>query len=93
VIPYNVFLRLTDEGDLTLADEFRRVIGVELAGGKTDNAVVINIRDVGIGNLHIPNVETVIVRGGTCLLGREVLYRFGKVTIDRQRGVLSFARE
>jgi len=93
VIPYKIFLSLVAEGDLTLADEFQRVTGVQLAGGKTDKAVVINIRDVGIGKLHIPNVETVVMPGGICLLGREVLYRFGTFTIDRQRGVVRFARD
>jgi predicted aspartyl protease len=92
VIPYNIFVHLVEEGDLTIADGFQRVTGVELAGGSKDKAVVIDIRDVGLGNLHIRNVETVVMTGGICLLGREILYRFGTFTIDRQRGVLRFAR-
>ena len=60
--------------------------------GKISEGTVINLRAVQIGNRIIKDVEASVVHNSQAplLLGQSALARFGKVTIDYNKNILSF---
>lgn len=61
-----------------------------LAGGSIVTAMTTVAREVGVGSATVYNVPAVIMSGGDPLLGQTVLQRFGSVTIDYQRRIVTF---
>ena len=55
-----------------------------VADGRTNDALVANIKDVEIGGLHLYNVKAMIKEqlNAPLLLGQSALEKFGKYTID-----------
>ena len=55
-----------------------------IADGSTQDVVVVNIRDVEIGGLHLYNVKASIKeqQNAPLLLGQSAIEKLGRVTID-----------
>jgi len=75
-----------DEDDILGSMQFKD------ATGKISEGTVINLRAVQIGNRVIKDVEASVVHNSQAplLLGQSALARFGKVTIDYNKNILSF---
>lgn len=75
-----------DEDDILGSMQFKD------ATGKISEGTVINLRAVQIGNRVINDVEASVVHNSQAplLLGQSALARFGKVTIDYNKNILSF---
>lgn len=75
-----------DEEDILGSMQFKD------ATGKISEGTVINLRAVQIGNRVINDVEASVVHNSQAplLLGQSALARFGKVTIDYNKNILSF---
>lgn len=75
--------RLMDLGLLT-DDDLLGYGKSTIADGSTQDVIVVNIRDVEIGGLHLFNVKASIKeqQNAPLLLGQSAIEKLGKVTID-----------
>ncbi|MDR1813337.1 MAG: FHA domain-containing protein [Tannerella sp.] len=62
------------------------------ASGNVSVGTRINLKTVQIGDRTLRNIEATVIENpnAVCLLGQTVLSRFGKYTIDNQRGEIIF---
>jgi aspartyl protease family protein len=62
------------------------------ANGDISSGVVVNLREVKIGNKVIHDVEATVMSGINVplLMGQSALERFGRISIDYNRGEISF---
>lgn len=75
-----------------LEDDILGSIYYQDATGKISEGTQINLRSVSIGENEVYNVKASVVHnlGAPLLLGQSALSRFGKVTIDYNKNVISF---
>ena len=61
------------------------------ANGDVSEGTVINLKTVKIGNRTLQNVQASVVHNmeAPLLLGQTVLERFGRISIDNKRGVIT----
>jgi aspartyl protease family protein len=62
------------------------------ATGKVSAGTKINLRTVKIGNRILQNIEAIVIDNNEAplLLGQSALEKFGKISIDNQRGEIIF---
>ncbi|WP_051554821.1 retropepsin-like aspartic protease family protein [Maribacter antarcticus] len=75
-----------------LEDDILGSIYYQDATGKISEGTQINLRSVSIGENEVYNVKASVVHNleAPLLLGQSALSRFGKVTIDYNKNVISF---
>ncbi|MBL0273596.1 MAG: retroviral-like aspartic protease family protein [Chitinophagaceae bacterium] len=90
-ISADVALTLIRTGTVTDKD-FLGTETYKFADGSTAKSKVFLIREIQIGNKKVTNVKASISNSVTAplLLGQSVLNKFGKVTIDYNKGVIVF---
>ena len=93
------FIFDTGAGAISLSSDFaRRLVAQGLlsdddvtgqantinANGSTNNVIVVNIKDVEIGGLHLYNVRATIKeqQNAPLLLGQSAIEKLGRITID-----------
>ena len=77
----------------TLTDEdFLGTQQYQIADGSISEGTIINLKTVKIGNRTLTNVQASVVHnmGAPLLFGQSALAQFGKVTIDYNRGEITF---
>ena len=82
---------LYKQGTLT-DDDFLGTQQYQIADGSISEGTIINLKTVKIGNRTLTNVQSSVVHnmGAPLLFGQSALARFGKVTIDYNRGEITF---
>ncbi len=62
------------------------------ATGNISEGTVINLKEVAIGNIKLYNVRAIVTDNvnAPLLLGQTALEKFGRITIDYERGQLIF---
>jgi aspartyl protease family protein len=82
---------LYKQGTLT-DDDFLGTQQYQIADGSISEGTIINLKTVKIGNRTLTNVQASVVHnmGAPLLFGQSALAQFGKVTIDYNRGEISF---
>jgi aspartyl protease family protein len=82
---------LYKQGTLT-DDDFLGTQQYQIADGSISEGTIINLKTVKIGNRILTNVQAAVVHnmGAPLLFGQSALAQFGKVTIDYNRGEISF---
>lgn len=75
-----------------LEDDILGSVYFQDATGKISEGTQINLRSVKIGNNEVFNVKASVVHNlqAPLLLGQSALSRFGKVTIDYNKNIISF---
>ena len=74
---------LTNMGKLSKSDILGKTQTIT-ADGRVHDAIVVNIKDVEIGGLHLYNVKATIKeqQNAPLLLGQSAIEKLGKITID-----------
>jgi aspartyl protease family protein len=82
---------LYKQGTLT-DDDFLGTQQYQIADGSISEGTIINLKTVKIGNRTLTNVQASVVHnmGAPLLFGQSALAQFGKVTIDYNRGEITF---
>jgi aspartyl protease family protein len=82
---------LYKQGTLT-DDDFLGTQQYQIADGSISEGTIINLKTVEIGNRLLTNVQASVVHnmGAPLLFGQSALAQFGKVTIDYNRGEITF---
>ena len=82
---------LYKQGTLT-DDDFLGTQQYQIADGSISEGTIINLKTVKIGNRTLTNVQAAVVHnmGAPLLFGQSALAQFGKVTIDYNRGEITF---
>jgi aspartyl protease family protein len=82
---------LYKQGTLT-EDDFLGIQQYQIADGSISEGTIINLKTVKIGNRTLSNVQASVVHnmGAPLLFGQSALAHFGKVTIDYNRGEITF---
>ena len=86
-------LFLYKQGTLTESD-FEGSINFQDATGKISTGTIINLKEVQIGNVILKNVKASVVDNNNApiLLGQSALSKFGKISIDYEKGILIFEK-
>ena len=86
-------LFLYKQGTLTESD-FEGSINFQDATGKISTGTIINLKEVQIGNILLKNVKASVVDNNNApiLLGQSALSKFGKISIDYEKGILIFEK-
>ena len=73
-------------------DDFLGTQQYQIADGSISEGTIINLKTVKIGNRTLTNVQASVVHnmGAPLLFGQSALAQFGKVTIDYNRGEITF---
>jgi len=82
---------LYKQGTLT-DDDFLGTQQYQIANGEIEEGTVVNLKTVEIGNRKLYNVQASIVHNlqAPLLLGQSVLNKFGKISIDYNKGEIIF---
>ena len=82
---------LYKQGTLT-DDDFLGTQQYQIADGSISEGTIFNLKTVKIGNRTLTNVQASVVHnmGAPLLFGQSALAQFGKVTIDYNRGEITF---
>jgi aspartyl protease family protein len=82
---------LFKQGTLT-NDDFLGTQQYQIADGSISEGTILNLKTVKIGNRTLSNVQASVVHnmGAPLLFGQSALAQFGKVTIDYNRGEITF---
>lgn len=82
---------LYKQGTLT-DDDFLGTQQYQIADGSISEGTIINLKTVKIGNRTLTNVQAAVVHnmGAPLLFGQSALGQFGKVTIDYNKGEITF---
>lgn len=82
---------LYKQGTLT-DDDFLGTQQYQIADGSISEGTIINLKTVKIGNRTLTNVQASVVHNmdAPLLFGQSALAQFGKVTIDYNRGEITF---
>lgn len=82
---------LYKQGTLT-DDDFLGTQQYQIADGSISEGTIVNLKTVKIGNRTLTNVQASVVHnmGAPLLFGQSALAQFGKVTIDYNRGEITF---
>ncbi len=82
---------LYKQGTLT-DDNFLGTQKYKIADGSISEGTKINLKTVKIGNRTLTNVQATVVHNNDAplLFGQSALAEFGKVTIDYNRGIITF---
>lgn len=82
---------LYKQGTLT-DDDFLGTQQFQIADGSISEGTIINLKTVKIGNKTLSNVQASIVHNmdAPLLFGQSALAQFGKVTIDYNKGEITF---
>jgi aspartyl protease family protein len=82
---------LYKQGALT-DDDFLGTQQYQIADGSISEGTIINLKTIKIGNRILSNVQASIVHNmvAPLLFGQSALAQFGKVTIDYNRGEITF---
>lgn len=85
-------LRQLIENETISEDDIIGEIQSIVADGSVVNGLEINLKSVKIGNKTLNNVEAIVLESADTplLLGQTALSRFGKVTVDNNRGGIIF---
>ena len=86
-------LFLYKQGTLTESD-FEGSINFQDATGSISTGTIINLKEVQIGNIILKNVKASVVDNNNApiLLGQSALSKFGKISIDYEKGILIFEK-
>ena len=81
--------RLLSQGLLSKND-FKGEAEAMVADGSTSKVIIVNIKDVEIGGLHLRNVMATIKeqQNAPLLLGQSVIEKLGKITIDGSKLII-----
>ena len=84
---------LYKQGTLTESD-FEGSIKFQDATGNISTGAIINLKEVQIGNILLKNVKASVVDNNNApiLLGQSALSKFGKISIDYEKGILIFEK-
>lgn len=82
---------LYKQGTLT-DDDFLGTQQYQIADGSISEGTIINLKTVKIGNRTLTNVQASVVHNTSAplLFGQSALAQFGKVTIDYNKGEITF---
>lgn len=85
----NLFDELVSKKILSKNDILRRSKTI-LANGNEVDVLIINIKELTLGNSFLNNIEATVVDGTNVplLLGQSALEKYGTITIDNQKNVI-----